>query len=98
MGDFLDDDDIDEYERWRTTEPKWTKQQFDSSNSNVIKYWRNLQPRYPNLSRLAIDILTYLLAVVSVSACSVSLEIYSPLGVAKLGHNCLLPSSVYAPG
>jgi hypothetical protein len=42
---------------WRTTELKWSKQQFESSNS-VVKYWQDLQPRYPNLSRLAIDILT----------------------------------------
>jgi hypothetical protein len=57
IGDSSDDDDVDEYEMWRTTELKWSKQQFESSNS-VVKYWQDLQPRYPNLSRLAIDILT----------------------------------------
>jgi hypothetical protein len=31
---------------------------FKSPDSNLIKYWIALRPKYPNLTRLAIDILT----------------------------------------
>jgi hypothetical protein len=49
---------LDEYEQWRKYELKWTKEQHNSGN--VIRYWTDLAPKYPHLSRLAIDILTIL--------------------------------------
>jgi hypothetical protein len=39
---------LDEYEQWRTYEPKWTKEQHNSGN--VIRYWTDLAPKYPHLS------------------------------------------------
>jgi hypothetical protein len=84
-----DDEFTDEYERWRKLELRWTKDQFKSLNadSNPIKYWLRLQPKYPTLSCLAIDILAYLRAAVSVSACSASLEIYSLHDDVRLDRN-----------
>jgi hypothetical protein len=60
MEDLSSDSDegFDEYQRWRAFEPKWTKTMFESPDSNPIKYWIALRPKYPNLTRLAIDILT----------------------------------------
>ncbi|KAI0570356.1 Dimer-Tnp-hAT domain-containing protein [Pyrenophora tritici-repentis] len=53
----MDISKIDELNRWRRYEPAWTKEQFEQE-SNPIKYWISLRSRYPNLSRLAIDLLT----------------------------------------
>jgi hypothetical protein len=53
-----DDKDFDKYQRWRAFEPKWSKPMFESPSNNPIKYWIALQPKYPNLARFAIDILT----------------------------------------
>jgi hypothetical protein len=47
---------LDEYEQWRKYKPIWTKMQY--KNGNVVRYWIDLAPKYPNLSRLTIDILT----------------------------------------
>lgn len=47
----------DEYDCWRKYEPKWTRKQFEQ-DGNVIYYWIGLQLSYPQLSKLAIDILT----------------------------------------
>jgi hypothetical protein len=60
--DDSDDDDefTDEYERWVKHEPAWSSKQFKSPNvdGDPIKYWVQLQTKYPNLSRFAIDILS----------------------------------------
>jgi hypothetical protein len=53
-----DDEGFDEYQQWQAFEPKWTKSIFESPNSNLIKYWIDLRPKYPSLARFAIDILT----------------------------------------
>jgi hypothetical protein len=34
----------------------WTKKQY--SNGNNVRYWMDLAPKHPDLSRLAIDTLT----------------------------------------
>ena len=48
---------IDQLERWRTHEPAWTISQY-ISGSNPIQYWLDLKPQYPQLSQMAIDILS----------------------------------------
>jgi hypothetical protein len=53
-----DDEEFDEYQRWRAFEPKWSKPMFESPDNDPIKYWIALRPKYPNLARFAIDILT----------------------------------------
>jgi hypothetical protein len=47
---------LDDYEQWLKYEPKWTNEQY--SSGNAIRYWIDLEPKYPDLSRFAIDILT----------------------------------------
>jgi hypothetical protein len=63
----------DEYDNWRKYEPKWTRQQFEQ-DGDVIKYWIGLRSKYPNLSRLAIDILT-----IPASSCDCE-RLFSELG------------------
>ena len=46
----------DEYEGWKRSEPV-AKERSDAAN-NPIKYWVELQDRYPNLSKFAIDMLS----------------------------------------
>ncbi|KAA8615967.1 hypothetical protein PtrV1_11367 [Pyrenophora tritici-repentis] len=61
ISDSEDDDELtDEYDRWRKLEPKWTSKQHNSPNvdGNPIKYWVQLQSKYPDLSRFAIDVLS----------------------------------------
>jgi hypothetical protein len=61
ISDSEDDDELtDEYDRWRKLEPKWTNKQHNSPNvdGNPIKYWVQLQSKYPDLSRFAIDVLS----------------------------------------
>jgi hypothetical protein len=48
--------DLDEYERWKRCEPRAAKGS-DAAN-NPIKYWVELRDRYPQLSRLALDVLS----------------------------------------
>jgi hypothetical protein len=69
-----DDDDLylDELEQWRKYEPKWTREQYVSGD--VIRYWIALASKYPNLSRLAIDILT-----IPASSCECE-RLFSELG------------------
>jgi hypothetical protein len=50
------DGDIDEYERWKAREPKVTKDSYAAVHP--IKYWVGLRDRYPNLARMAIDVLS----------------------------------------
>ncbi|KAG9379739.1 Dimer Tnp hAT domain containing protein [Pyrenophora tritici-repentis] len=49
--------EMDELERWRRFELRWTQEQFEQG-SNPVSYWISLRPKYPNLARMAIDILT----------------------------------------
>jgi hypothetical protein len=48
---------LDEFERWRRHEPKWTTEQY-MEEGNPVQYWLKLRPKYPNLARLALDIMT----------------------------------------
>ncbi|KAF1832272.1 hypothetical protein BDW02DRAFT_461561, partial [Decorospora gaudefroyi] len=32
------DDGFDEYQRWRASEPRWSKAMFESVDSNPVKY------------------------------------------------------------
>jgi hypothetical protein len=48
---------IDEFERWKKYEPKWTKEQY-LEEGNPVKYWIKLWQKYPNLAQFAIDIMT----------------------------------------
>ena len=56
------DDDIgttsaaDEYDTW-PREPAWTANQY-KSGCTVVQYWLQLKPKYPNLSQLALDVVT----------------------------------------
>ena len=50
------DEDEDEYTRWKRCEPVAEK---DSASAlNPIQYWIGLRSQYPNLSRLAIDVIS----------------------------------------
>jgi hypothetical protein len=52
----VEDDTEDEYNRWKRCEPRWGK---DTEHAQQpIKYWMGLRGRYPNLSRLALDVLS----------------------------------------
>jgi hypothetical protein len=48
---------VDEFECWKSLEPGWTRDQYED-NGNPVKYWIQLRPKYPNLARFAIDILS----------------------------------------
>jgi hypothetical protein len=48
--------DEDEYESWKRSEPVALKGSLNANNP--IKYWIGLQDRYPNLSKLAINMLS----------------------------------------
>ncbi|RYN61322.1 hypothetical protein AA0117_g13005 [Alternaria alternata] len=50
------DGDIDKYKRWKAREPKVTKDSYAAVH--LIKYWVGLRDRYPNLARMAIDVLS----------------------------------------
>lgn len=65
--------EIDELERWQRFEPLWTEEQFEHGG-NPVAYWISLRPKYPNLSRLAIDILT-----IPASSCECE-RLFSELG------------------
>lgn len=48
--------ELDEFERWKKCEPRVEK---DHDHAKFpIKYWLGLRSRYPNLSKLAIDVLS----------------------------------------
>jgi hypothetical protein len=67
------DGDMDEYERWKAREPKANKDSYAAVDP--VSYWIGLRGHYPNLSRMAIDVLSslYLLQAASASACLASL-------------------------
>ncbi|KAG9375844.1 Dimer-Tnp-hAT multi-domain protein [Pyrenophora tritici-repentis] len=46
----------DEYDSW-LKEPMWTSDQH-KEGPTAVQYWLSLKPKYPHLSRLAIDVLT----------------------------------------
>lgn len=48
--------EVDEYQRWKQCEPRAEKGSDDAENP--IKYWLNLRDRYPQLSQLALDVLS----------------------------------------
>jgi hypothetical protein len=61
IDSILDGDDVaieaeDEYESW-LKEPMWTAQQH-KEGLTAVQYWQQLKPKYPNLSQLALDVLT----------------------------------------
>ncbi|KAI1569536.1 Dimer-Tnp-hAT domain containing protein [Pyrenophora tritici-repentis] len=64
--------DHDEFERWKRSEPRAEK----GSNyaNNPIKYWVELRERYPNLSKLALDVLS-----IPASSCECE-RLFSELG------------------
>ncbi|KAI1665823.1 Dimer-Tnp-hAT dimerization containing protein [Pyrenophora tritici-repentis] len=64
--------DDDEFERWKRSEPRAEK----GSNyaNNPIKYWVELRDRYPNLSKLALDVLS-----IPASSCECE-RLFSELG------------------
>ncbi|PZC88351.1 Dimer-Tnp-hAT domain containing protein, partial [Pyrenophora tritici-repentis] len=49
--------DEDEYERWKTQEPEWSREQYLGDGHPVV-YWIQMRSKYPCLSQFAIDILT----------------------------------------
>ena len=65
--------EMDELERWRRLEPRWTQEQFEQGG-NPVSYWISLRPKYPHLARLAIDILT-----IPASSCECE-RLFSELG------------------
>jgi hypothetical protein len=87
---------LDELEQWRKYEPKWTEKQYN--DGNVIRYWIDLAPKYTNLSRLAIDLLT-----IPASSCECE-RLFSELGDLleprrrKLEQSYLQPCSLYDRG
>jgi hypothetical protein len=48
--------DIDEYERWKAREPKANKDSYAAVHP--IRYWIDLRDRYPDLSQIAINVLS----------------------------------------
>jgi hypothetical protein len=51
-----DDSDLDEYQRWKKWEPRAEK--GSEAANNPIKYWVGLRDRYPNLARMALDLIS----------------------------------------
>jgi hypothetical protein len=77
IGAFVDaglnDAAMDEFERWKKHEPKWTAEQYEEEG-NPVSYWIKLRPRYPHLSQFAIDIMT-----IPASSCDCE-RLFSELG------------------
>jgi hypothetical protein len=63
----------DEYERWRTQEPEWSREQY-LGDSHPVVYWIQMRSKYPCLSQFAIDILT-----IPASSCECE-RLFSELG------------------
>jgi hypothetical protein len=66
-------EDLDEYTRWREQEPEWSLQTYQN-DGNAVQYWITMGPKYPQLSRFAIDILT-----IPASSCECE-RLFSELG------------------
>jgi hypothetical protein len=67
-----DNNNLDEFERWHRSEPRAAKGS-DAAN-NPIKYWVGLRDSYPNLSKLALDVLS-----IPASSCECE-RLFSELG------------------
>lgn len=65
--------EVDELAQWRRYEPRWTQEQFEQGG-NPVSYWVSMRPKYPNLARLAIDMMT-----VPASSCECE-RLFSELG------------------
>jgi hAT family C-terminal dimerisation region len=65
--------EADELAQWRRYEPRWTQKQFEQGG-NPVSYWVSMRPKYPNLARLAIDMMT-----VPASSCECE-RLFSELG------------------
>lgn len=63
----------DEYDRWREEEPSWSTATYHN-DGNAVGYWMTMAPKYPQLSRFAIDILT-----IPASSCECE-RLFSELG------------------
>jgi hypothetical protein len=77
INSFIDpiagsDQDEDEYERWKRCEP--IVGQDSPANKHPIKYWLGLRDQYPNLTKLAIDVLS-----IPASSCECE-RVFSELG------------------
>jgi hypothetical protein len=66
------DVDLDRYQRWKTWEPRAEK--GSEATNNPIKYWVGLRDRYPNLARMALDLIS-----ISASSCDCE-RMFSKLG------------------
>jgi hypothetical protein len=66
-------DSIDEYDRWHDQEPEWSLATYHN-DGNAVRYWITMSPKYPQLSRFAIDILT-----IPASSCECE-RLFSELG------------------
>jgi hypothetical protein len=66
-------DSRDEYDRWRELEPEWSLETYHS-DGNAVQYWITMRPKYPQLSKFAIDILT-----IPASSCECE-RLFSELG------------------
>lgn len=64
--------DDNKFELWKRSEPVASK--GSEAAKNPIKYWVNLRDRYPNLSKLALDILS-----IPASSCECE-RVFSELG------------------
>ncbi|RYN60367.1 hypothetical protein AA0117_g13082 [Alternaria alternata] len=65
--------DEDEYERWKTQEPEWNREQYLGDGHPVV-YWIQMRSKYPCLSQFAIDMLT-----IPASSCDCE-RLFSELG------------------
>ena len=63
----------DEYDRWREEEPSWSTATYHA-DGNAVQYWMTMAPKYPQLSRFAIDILA-----IPASSCECE-RLFSELG------------------
>ena len=67
------DDYTNEYVRWKANEPRWSAADFDQQG-NPVRYWLNFRSKYPQLSQMAIDIMT-----IPASSCECE-RLFSELG------------------
>jgi hypothetical protein len=77
INSFIDpfaggDQDEDEYERWKRCEPIVGQDLL--ANKHPIKYWLGFRDQYPNLTKLAIDVLS-----IPASSCECE-RVFSELG------------------
>jgi hypothetical protein len=66
-------EDEDEYERWKTQEPEWSREQYLGDGHPVVN-WIQMRSKYPCLSQFAIDMLT-----IPTSSCDCE-RLFSELG------------------